>query len=722
MDDKYFNSIVKAIEQSDKAYNIELLRKAYDLAKTSHLSQIRDTGDPYISHPVSVAIILVELGMDMESILGALLHDIVEDTPVTLKELEHEFGGAVALLVDGVTKLGKVSLTTREERQAENVRKMLIAMNEDIRVIIIKLADRLHNMRTLYARPPQKQRDTSKETMDIYAPIAHRLGIRGIKEELEDLALRYLDPIGYEEIEILLESKKEDRSDFLGDIMKRIRERLDGDSFHAEIGGRVKSVYGIYRKMYMQGKTFEEIYDIYAVRVIVDSVFECYNVFGLMHDMFTPIPNRFKDYISTPKPNMYQSLHTTVIGKEGIPFEIQIRTFDMHHTAEFGIAAHWKYKAGITKKNSLEERISWIRQLLESEDEDVENIVKNIKTDLAPEEVFVFTPKGDVKVLPAGSTIIDFAYSIHSEVGNRLVGAKVNSRMMSIDYEVQTGDIIEILLSNAQGQGPSRDWLNIAKTSSARSKIRSWFKRERREENIDEGKSDLEREFRRNRINLDADQEEEFIEDLAKRQKCASVDDFYASIGYGGIQLSKIMQRVKEDYIKKYRQEDEPVESIVPRRSSRKVSSGVIVEGVDGLLVKFSQCCNPVPGDEIIGFITRGYGVSIHKQDCINVTSAFEKSHELERWVGAKWANEVKETFKVTLEMVVSDRPGLLADISIQLANMHLPLHELNARELQGKCAGITLTIEIVNLEQLKNIISSLSRIQGTLSVKRTGK
>lgn len=721
MDDKYFDSLMDAIKRSKRPYDIALLRKAYELAKVSHSAQIRDTGDPYISHPVAVAIILVEMGMDVESILAALLHDVVEDTPVTLEELEKQFGSSVAQLVDGVTKLGKVS--SREERQAENVRKMLIAMNNDIRVIIIKLADRLHNMRTLYARPPQKQRDTSKETMDIYAPIAHRLGIRAIKEELEDLSIHYLDPVGYREIENLLEKKKEDRADFLSEIMDRVKERLESDNVKAKVEGRVKSVYGIYRKIYGQGKIFDEIYDIYAVRVIVDTVKECYYVFGLMHDTFTPIPNRFKDYISTPKPNMYQSLHTTVIGREGIPFEIQIRTFDMHHTAEYGIAAHWKYKEGLTKKTSLEERISWVRQILDSEDEDVENIVKNIKSDLVPDEVFVYTPKGDFKTLPVGSTVIDFGYAIHTEIGNHLVGAKVNSRIVPIDYKLQTGDIVEILTSNALGQGPSRDWLNIVRTSSARSKIRQWFKRERREENIVQGKTDLEREFKRNRIILTHEQKEKFIADLAKRQKCASVDDFYASIGYGGIQLVNIMRRVRDDYTKTYTKEDEKVPEIpLQKKKGKKTSSGVIVKGVDGLLVKFAQCCNPLPGDDIIGFITRGYGVSIHKRDCVNVVSAFEKNNELERWVPANWDSEVWKTFMVTLEIIMGDRAGLLAEISIRLTNMHVPVHSINARGLQNEQAGVILTVEIVDLEQLENIISSLSAIPGTISVKRTGK
>ena len=717
-------TIEKLLEQlrnSGRSYNMDKIQRAYDLSEKAHRGQMRISGEPYITHPLAVAYILMSLGMDTDTIIAAILHDVVEDTDTPLRDIETQFGRDVALLVDGVTKLRKMSFSTREEQQAENVRKMLLAMNEDIRVIIIKLADRLHNMRTLDVRREQKQRDQAKETMDVYAPIAHRLGIRPVKEELEDLSLHYLDAPAYVEIEELLQKKQHERIGFLDAIKAKIQARIEREHLKADIQARVKSVFGIYRKMYMQGRDFEEIYDIYAIRIIVDSVAECYTALGLMHDMFTPIPNRFKDYISTPKPNMYQSLHTTVVDKEATPFEIQIRTWDMHHTAEYGIAAHWKYKAGIQGKSKLEERVAWVRQLLESQDEDIEDIVGTIKSDLGPEEVFVFTPKGDVKILPSGSTIIDFAYAIHSEVGNRLMGAKVNGRMMSIDHEVQTGEIIEILTGNGQGHGPSRDWIKLAKTSEARSKIRSWFKKERREENIHEGRAELEREFKRYLIELDDQQHEEFLADLAKRQHCATVDDLYASIGYGGIQLSKIMPRIKDDYLRKFKKDGQK-EALQTKAPTRKVSSGVIVEDEDDILVKFAQCCNPVPGDEIIGFITRGYGVSIHKRDCINVTSSLAKGEQNERWVAAHWAENLKETFKVIIELVIQDRPGLLADVSIQLANMHLPLHELNARELRDKNAGITLTVSISDLDQLQNIMSNLGKIPGVLSVKRTGK
>ncbi len=544
-----FEELLAALKQSDKTYDIEKIRRAYQCASSFHDGQMRQSGEPYISHPVSVAIILVGLGMDTDCLCAALLHDVVEDTDATLEGISRQFGSDVALMVNGVTKLGQIPLTTKEEQQSENVRKMLLAMSEDIRVIIIKLADRLHNMRTLSFKNEKKQREISLETMEIYAPIAHRLGIRGVKEELEDLALRYLDPVGYKEIEDTLALKKPEREAFIVDIKARIAERLKEYGIEPHIEGRVKSIYGIYRKVYMMGKSFEELYDVYAVRVIVNTVIECYNILGIIHDLFQPIPNRFKDYISTPKPNMYQSLHTTVIDKKGIPFEIQIRTWDMHYTAEFGIAAHWKYKAGIQGKDKLEERLAWIRQMIENqqEAEGAEDIVKNIKNDLAVDDVFVFTPKGDVKSLPVGSTIVDFAYAIHTAVGNRMTGAKVDGRIVPLDYQVKTGEIVEILTSKFEG-GPNRNWLTIAKTSEARNKIRAWFKKERKEENIAEGKAEFERELKRNYIHYEGDEYQALLDSLVKRYHRENVDDFFAAIGYGGILLSKVMPRVKDDY------------------------------------------------------------------------------------------------------------------------------------------------------------------------------
>ena len=718
--DPLYAKLTDAIEKSNKSYDLERIKAAYTMARQAHEGQMRSSGDPYISHPIEVAIILVGLGMDSDTIIGGILHDVVEDTSITLEDIQKRFGGDVADLVDGVTKLANIPYSSRAEQQAENVRKMLLAMAKDVRVVIIKLADRLHNMRTLDYRAPEKQRVKSLETMEIYAPLAHRLGIRSVKEELEDLSLKHLDPVAYHEIEQQLALRKEDREAFLSNIIKRIEARLEEEHVTAQIDGRVKSIYGIYRKMYIQGRSFDEIYDIYAVRIIVDTVLECYNILGIIHDMLRPIPNRFKDYISTPKQNMYQSLHTTVLDKEGVPFEVQIRTWDMHYTAEYGVAAHWKYKIGMEGKDALDERLAWIRQLLESqqESEDVEDIVKSIKTDIAPEEVFVFTPRGDVIRLPQGSTVIDFAYAIHTEVGNKMIGAKVDGRMVSLDYKVKTGMIVEIITSTTQSNGPSRDWLKIVKTSEARNKIRSWFKKEKREENIAEGKLALEKEMRRNLIAPPAEEREKFIADIAARQKYNTVDDFYASIGYGGVSLEKIIPRIKDDFIRLYRKPG--AQTLVPtKKVSQKASNGVIVEGLEGCLIKFARCCNPLPGDEIVGFITRGFGVSIHKCDCANVVNAKRRGEDPERWVKATWASRVKETFKSTLDILASDRIGILADVSVQLGNMRIPVHSVMAKELKTGQTSIQVSIGINDLNQLQTIINNLSRIQGVVSVKR---
>lgn len=718
--DALYAQLAEAIEKSNKSYDLPRIETAYELAKKAHEGQVRSSGDPYISHPIAVAVILVGLGMDSDTIIGALLHDVVEDTSVTLEDIEKQFGADVAELVDGVTKLANIPYSSRAEQQAENVRKMLLAMAKDVRVVIIKLADRLHNMRTLDFRIPEKQRVKSLETMEIYAPLAHRLGIRSVKEELEDLSLKHLDPVAYHEIEQQLALRKEDREAFLKNIIKRIQARLESEHVTAQIDGRVKSIYGIYRKMYIQGRSFDEIYDIYAVRIIVDTVLECYNILGIIHDMLRPIPNRFKDYISTPKQNMYQSLHTTVLDKEGVPFEVQIRTWDMHYTAEYGVAAHWKYKIGMEGKDALDERLAWIRQLLESQkdSDDVEDIVKSIKTDIAPEEVFVFTPRGDVIRLPQGSTVVDFAYAIHSEVGNKMIGAKVDGRIVSLDYKVKTGMIVEIITSTTQSNGPSRDWLKFVKTSEARNKIRSWFKKEKREENVAEGKLALEKEMRRNLIAPPAEEREKFIADIAARQKYNTVDDFYASIGYGGVSLEKIMPRIKDDFIRLYRKTEQTLAPTV-KKSSQKASNGVIVEGLEGCLIKFARCCNPLPGDEIVGFITRGFGVSIHKCDCANVVNARRRGEDPERWVKATWASKVKETFKSTLDILASDRIGILADVSVQLGNMRVPIHSVMAKELKTGQTSIQVSIGISDLNQLQTIINNLSRIPGVSSVKR---
>jgi len=534
---------------SGRAYDFDMIDRAYQLASAAHATQFRRSGEPYICHPISVAQLLVELGMDSESVAAALMHDVAEDTPVTIDEIRQKFGSEVALLVDGVTKLTQIKFSNVEDRKAENLRKMLLAMSQDVRVMIIKLCDRLHNMRTGDAWPEQKRRDKALETMEVYAPIAHRLGISNIKEELEDRSLQYLDPVGYNMIRSLLNKHGDD---FLNDICATIQEHLEQNGIHgATIRHRVKSIYGIYRKMYMQNKDFEEIYDIYAVRIIIDTVAECYTALGLIHDMYHPLPNRFKDYISTPKPNGYQSLHTTVIGREAIPFEVQIRTREMDRNAEYGIAAHWKYKAGITAASSdrLDERLAWVRQLLESQRSSIDatDLLSDIKSDLLPEEVFAFTPRGDVINLPAGATVIDFAYAIHSAVGNRMIGAKVNNRIVPIDHQVVTGEIIEII-TGPENRGPSRDWLNIVKTSEAKNKIRNWFKKERRDENIAEGKDAFEKELRRNLMVIPPEQYGEFMSNLARRNHCNSVDEMYAAIGYGGLQLARILPKLKEEY------------------------------------------------------------------------------------------------------------------------------------------------------------------------------
>lgn len=721
--DELFESLRGTIEQTNKQYDMARIEAAYQLAKRAHEGTLRRSGEPYIIHPVSAAIILVELGMDTDSIVAALLHDVVEDTDVTLDEIRKQFGKEVALLVDGVTKVGRIPFSSRERQQAENVRKMLLAMAQDVRVIIIKLADRLHNARTFGSLPEEKRRVKALETMEVYAPLAHRLGIRGVKEELEDISIKYLDPIACADIEKQLELRKDEREAFLGRIIARIHRRLEEEKIPAQVDGRVKSIYGIYRKVYIQGRSIDEIFDVYAVRIIVDTVLECYNILGVIHDMLQPIPTRFKDYISTPKQNMYQSLHTTVIDKEGIPFEVQIRTWDMHYTAEYGVAAHWKYKIGLEGKDSLEERLSWIRQMLESqkESDDVEDLVKSIKTDIAPEEVFVFTPRGDVIKLPVDSTVIDFAYAIHSAVGNRMVGAKVDGRMVSLDFKVKTGMIVEVLTASGRGSGPSRDWLNIVRTSEARNKIRSWFKKERREENIQEGKTALEKELRRNLITLADGDKEAFFADLAAKQRYNSVEDFYAAIGYGGLSLQKIVPRIREEYQRQYRSpapgDEILLGRIPPNRRPAKASSGVIVEGLDGCLVKFARCCNPVPGDDIIGFITRGFGVSIHKKDCVNVRGADTTT---ERWVHTEWAGNVRETFKSTIDIIAGDRQGLMADVSVALSNMHIPLHTVMAREGKDNLAYIQVTIGITDLEQLRAIMANLKKIDGVTTVQRT--
>ncbi|WP_322170656.1 RelA/SpoT family protein [Acutalibacter caecimuris] len=728
-----YEELQKIIAESEKEFDRTLIGQAFLLADRMHRDQFRRSGEPYIIHPLSVAAILVDLGMDSQSVAAGLLHDVVEDTSCTLDEIVQAFGQDVALLIDGVTKLDKIPFSSREEEQAENLRKMLMAMAQDIRVIIIKFADRMHNLSTLEFMSPQSQRDKARECLEVYAPIAHRLGMRTVKETMEDVSLKYLDPAAYEEINDYLTTRSTTRIQFIQDLKALLNSRVATAVSDVYIEGRVKSIYSIYRKMFIQGKDFEEIYDVFAMRVIVDTIEDCYNVLGIVHDMFTPLPNRFKDYISTPKPNMYQSLHTTVITKAGVPFEVQIRTWEMHQTAEYGIAAHWKYKIGMSAKQadnrSLDERLSWIRQMLENQadTEDITDLVHSIKSDLIPEEVFVFTPKGDVVNLPQGSSVIDFAYAIHSAVGNRMVGAKVDKKIVPLDYKVKTGEIIEVLTSK-ETRGPNRDWLTLVRTSEARSKIRAWFKKERREENIAEGRSELEKELRRSNIPVTPELMAFMVDSIGRRHNCSTVEDLYAAIGYGGVQLWKIMPRVREEYQRMVKAAAPPLsnQDIPPLvqntpAPSRKISGGVLVDGMDNCLVKLSRCCNPLPGDDIIGFITRGFGVSIHKRSCRNVPRDLTDCPEPERWVSAHWEGDVKDDFKSTLHIVAVDRSGLLFDVTQQLSNMNVFIHSLNCRpEKSGPNAVISTTVSINGLPQLQNIIDRLSRIKGVLSIDRT--
>ncbi len=722
-----YNELKELLSKQNGSYDTDLIDRAFEYCVRFHKGQKRLTNEEYYIHPLSVAKILVPLGMDSESIAAALLHDVVEDTECTVDDIKKSFGAGVALLVDGVTKIGRLSFTTKEQQQAESLRKMLIAMGKDIRVIIIKLADRLHNMRTMYAMPEQKQRDKSLETLEVYAPIAHRLGIRPVKEELEDLSTKYLDPIAYKEIEQLLRSKKEERESTLEDIKARIEQRVEGEMQGTKVKfqSRVKSVYGIYRKMYLQGRDFDEIYDVYAIRIITDTVADCYNILGIMHDMFRPLPNRFKDYISTPKPNMYQSLHTTVISKLGVPFEIQIRTFEMHHTAEYGIAAHWKYKEGITENGkNMEERLAWIRQILESQDSsgDASELVRSIKVDLSQEDVFAVTPRGEVINLPMGSTVVDFAFAIHSQVGIKMVGAKADGKIVPINHVIKTGEVIEILTTNQAGHGPSRDWMKIAVTNQAKSKIRLWFKREKRPENIAAGKSELERELKRSNITLPEDAYNEFIDDLAHKFRFSDAEEFFAAIGYGGILLSKLLPRIRDEYNKRVAAE-KPIEMPppTPTNTNKHRGEGVVVEGIDNCLIKLSRCCAPLPGDDIIGFITRGHGVSIHKRDCNNVPHDISRAPEPERWISAHWNGYVSESFVSTLLISAIDREGLVIEVMTAVSGMRVPVNSISARQQKDGNCIINITISAESVEHLRSIIARIEKISGVFSVERIG-
>ena len=723
-----YEELIELIDQSGENYDLALINKAYELAFKSHRGQKRISGENYIFHPVSVAYILVEMGMDTSTVAAGLLHDVVEDTDVTKEYLQKEFGEEIAKLVDGVTKLDKISSSVQdEEEQAENIRKILLATAQDIRVIMIKFADRLNNMRTIDYMPAEKRRNISLQNMEVYAPIAHRLGIRTIKDELEDISLKCLDPIAYEEVESLLALKKSDREKFINSIKKRLMDRLQKFIPDVYIEGRVKSANEIYKKIFIKGRAMDQIYDIYAVRVIVNTITDCYNVFGMVHDMFQPIPSRFKDYISTPKPNMYQSLHTTVLSKEGIPFEIQIRTWEMHRTAEYGIAAHWKYKLGVSSDNeSWMKSLSWVRKLLDNHKdiEDVTDVIGTIKSDLAPKEIFVLTPKGDVINLPTGSTVIDFAYAIHSELGNRMVGAKVNKKMVPINYVLKTWEIVDIIRSDDPKKGPSRDWLRIVKTSEAKNKIRQWFKREKRDENVIRGKNITELELSKNKIIISDDQLEDFLAPILKKNQCGNLDDFFAAVGYGGIQLWKIIPRLKNEYIKKNKKESEIVEVkretfINGKKTANSKESSVIVKGIGECIVKFSKCCNPLPGDNIIGFITKGHGISVHKCNCKNVESSLKNKDFLGRWISVKWSKETNSYFEILIKIEANYRKNLLSEIVNKINAMNLNFSALNSKLLPNDNVGIEVNVFVKSLEHLEFVENSLLKIKDVISVER---
>ena len=699
---------------------VRKIKEAYTFAENAHKSQLRSSGEPYIIHPLEVALILMDLGLDVDTIVAGLLHDVVEDTGVPVEELTVLFGAEVTGLVDGVTKLGKIAYKTKEEQQAENLRKMFLAMAKDIRVIIIKLADRLHNLRTLEYVDEEKQREKAYETLEIYAPLAHRLGIFKIKWELEDTSLRYIDPKGYYDLVERIAIKRREREEYIHEIIKTLKQKLDEMNIEVEIEGRPKHFYSIYRKMYMQHRDFDQIYDLLAIRVIVNTVKDCYAVLGVVHTMWKPIPGRFKDYIAVPKPNMYQSLHTTVIDTRGELFEIQIRTWDMHRTAEYGIAAHWKYKEGKKSSSEFDEKLAWLRQLLEwqSDFKDAREFMESLKIDLFTDEVFVFTPKGDVVDLRKGATPLDFAYAIHSDVGNRCVGAKVNGRIVPLDYVLQTGDIVEILTSSSSN-GPSRDWLNIVKTSQAKNKIKQFFKRERREENIIKGKEMLEREARRQGYSLSQLLQKDWSETVWRKYGFNSAEDMYSALGYGGITTNQILFRLIDEYKKANKQSEEDLaekETVKQQKIRTANDKGVKVKGIENLMVRFSKCCNPVPGDDIIGYITRGRGVSIHRVDCINLKDPLVESHRL---IEVNWVEEYKASFSSEIQILARDRQMLLADITKAMSDMKIAVTAVNARTTKNKQVVINVMIEINDIEQLKKVIKQIKKIDDVLDVFR---
>ena len=723
------SKLVTMLRATGKKYDIDKIERAYEYARDLHEGQFRASGEEYISHPIAVAEIVAGLELDTDSICAALLHDTVEDCSdkTNLKELEKLFGADVAILVDGLTKIVTLKVEDKEEAHIETLRKMLLAMSKDVRVIFIKLCDRLHNMRTLDAKPDAKRRITALETMQVYAPLAHRLGMQKIKQELENLGLKYIDPIGYHEVRSNIEKKYGQSLHFIEDVRLMVDNKLRENNIKFTLEGRIKTAYSIYRKMYNQNKSFDEIFDFYALRIIVDTELDCYTALGLIHEMFNSVPGRFKDYISTPKPNMYRSLHTTVIGKYGIPFEVQIRTWEMHHIAEYGVAAHWKYKSGERSKEEIDKKLEWISRLLETEDEtrDPEEFIQALKIDIFHDETFVFTPKGDVMALPQGSTVIDFAYAIHSAVGHKMIGAKINGMIVPIDRVLQNGEIVEILTSSSS-KGPSRDWLKIVATSDARNRIRQWFKKEKRADNIILGRSMIEGEIKKAGYIVNESVRSEAVENVALRNGFSSAEDLYNTIGYGGLPLSKVRNKIVDE-VSKIISPAEPApvvteENIVTAKPKKiRSNSGIIVDGESGCSVKFAKCCNPLPGDSVIGFITKGYGISIHKCDCPNVITGKKNPEYAERWVSASWdedAGEKRSLFEAHLQLRVDDRIGMLADISVALADMRVDILQINVQTSSGGSI-VSLKVGCKNTEHYSSIVSRLRNIPGIYDVSR---
>ncbi len=717
---------------SPERYDVEKIHRAYEYAAGLHEGQFRVSGEPYISHPLAVAEIVAELGLDTDSICAALLHDTVEDCAekTDLDKIKKMFGETVALLVDGLTKIVIMQIEDKEEAHIESLRKMLLAMSKDIRVIFIKLCDRLHNMRTLGVKPDAKRRMTALETMQVYAPLAHRLGVQKIKQELETLSLEYLDPIGFNEVKMDIERRYGQSQTFIDGVRSMVEKKLTENEIHFTLAGRIKSVYSIYKKMYTQNKNFDEIYDFYAMRVIVDSEADCYMALGFIHEMFRPLPGRFKDYISTPKPNMYRSLHTTVIGRDGIPFEVQIRTWEMHHIAEYGIAAHWKYKSGANSKEDMDKRLEWVSKLIETESDtrDPDEFLNAIKTDIFNDEVFVFTPKGDVVQLPQGSTVIDFAYAIHSAVGHKMIGAKVNGMIVSIDRIVENGEIVEIITSSS-GKGPSRDWLKIVKTSEARNKIRQWYKKEKRADNIVVGKGMVDAELKKLGIAYTESDRDNAVSVAANRHGYSNADDFYNALGYGEMPLAKVFKKIKEEFEKIFKDQiaerkpevtPENIKLASPKRL--KQGSGIVVDGESGCMVKFAKCCNPLPGDKIIGFVTKGYGISVHKCDCPNVVEARSREHDASRWVETYWENENNRgisEYEAHLQIVCYDRLGMLADVSVALADMKVSILSVNTVSRGEDQVILNLKIVCKNTEHYNSIVSRIRGLKDVIDVMR---